>query len=219
MHRFEPAQAPQHARQMHAIAHGDHEAHFQRCIATTALRHLHVLDARTAAVLAESFASAAPEWKQRLIQDESQAQCSAAQGRPTAEVARALVQGQQSTLKFPADGLIGDWKRGEKIAQSGVGLQYSDKPGTVPGGNCYACHQITKAEIAHGTIGPSLLGYGKARGNSEAMQKYTYGKIYNAQAYMPCSLMPRFGHKNILDEQQIKDLTALLLDPASPVNQ
>jgi sulfur-oxidizing protein SoxX len=122
-------------------------------------------------------------------------------------------------LKYPTSGLIGDWKSGEKIAQSGVGLQFSDKPGTVPGGNCYACHQIAKAEIAHGTIGPSLLGYGKARGNSEAMQKYTYGKIYNAQAYMPCSLMPRFGHKGILNEQQLKDLTALLLDPASPVNQ
>jgi sulfur-oxidizing protein SoxX len=31
--------------------------------------------------------------------------------------------------------------------------------------------------------------------------------------------MPRFGHSGTLDEQQIKDLTALLLDPASPVNQ
>lgn len=177
------------------------------------------LDARTAAVLASSFTGATPEWRQRLQQDEVQAQCSAAQGRPSAEVARALLLSQQATLKYPADGLIGDWKSGEKIAQSGVGLQYSDKPGTVPGGNCYACHQISRTEIAHGTIGPSLLGYGKARGNSEAMQKYTYGKIYNAQASMPCSLMPRFGHKGILDAQQIKDLTALLLDPASPVNQ
>lgn len=177
------------------------------------------LDARTAAVLASSFTGATPEWRQRLQQDEVQAQCSAAQGRPSAEVARALVLSQQATIKYPADGLIGDWKAGEKIAQSGVGLQYSDKPGTVSGGNCYACHQISRTEIAHGTIGPSLLGYGKARGNSEAVQKYTYGKIYNAQATMPCSLMPRFGHKGILDTQQIKDLTALLLDPASPVNQ
>ncbi|HEX5864541.1 MAG TPA: sulfur oxidation c-type cytochrome SoxX, partial [Casimicrobiaceae bacterium] len=29
----------------------------------------------------------------------------------------------------------------------------------------------------------------------------------------------RFGHKEILSEQQIKDVTALLLDPESPVNQ
>jgi sulfur-oxidizing protein SoxX len=30
--------------------------------------------------------------------------------------------------------------------------------------------------------------------------------------------MPRFGHKGILDPQQIKHLMALLLDPGSPVN-
>jgi sulfur-oxidizing protein SoxX len=30
--------------------------------------------------------------------------------------------------------------------------------------------------------------------------------------------MPRFGHKGILTEAQIKDLVALLLDPQSPVN-
>lgn len=178
------------------------------------------VEAKAQAALAASFSTATPEWRQRLVQDEVQAQCSTARGRPSPEVATALVQSQQATLKYPADGrLIGDWREGEKIAQSGVGLQYSDKAGTVPGGNCYACHQLTKSEIAYGTIGPSLLGYGRLRGQSEAMQKYTYGKIYNAQAYMPCSLMPRFGHKGILNEQQMKDLTALLLDPASPVNQ
>jgi sulfur-oxidizing protein SoxX len=63
------------------------------------------------------------------------------------------------------------------------------------------------------------LGFGKLRGNSEAIQRYTYGKIWNAQAYSACSNMPRFGHNGILTEAQIKDLTALLLDPASPVNQ
>ena len=31
--------------------------------------------------------------------------------------------------------------------------------------------------------------------------------------------MPRFGHTKLLDEQQIRDLMALLLDPNSPVNQ
>ncbi|MBA4286366.1 MAG: sulfur oxidation c-type cytochrome SoxX [Xanthomonadaceae bacterium] len=177
------------------------------------------IDAKAAAALSSSFTSASPEWQQRLVQDEVQKQCSAARGKLTGDLASAIVQSQQATLKYPEGGLMGDWKSGEKVAQSGVGLQFSDKPGTVPGGNCYACHQISKAEIAHGTIGPSLLGYGKLRGQSEAMQKYTYGKIYNAQAYMPCSLMPRFGHKGILNEQQMKDLTALLLDPASPVNQ
>ena len=31
--------------------------------------------------------------------------------------------------------------------------------------------------------------------------------------------MPRFGHAGLLDEDQIRDLMALLLDPKSPVNQ
>jgi sulfur-oxidizing protein SoxX len=31
--------------------------------------------------------------------------------------------------------------------------------------------------------------------------------------------MPRFGHAGLLNEQQLKDIMALLLDPRSPVNQ
>jgi len=31
--------------------------------------------------------------------------------------------------------------------------------------------------------------------------------------------MPRFGHAKVLDENQIRHLMALLLDPASPVNR
>jgi sulfur-oxidizing protein SoxX len=31
--------------------------------------------------------------------------------------------------------------------------------------------------------------------------------------------MPRFGHQQILTEQQLRDVMALLLDPASPVNK
>jgi sulfur-oxidizing protein SoxX len=98
-------------------------------------------------------------------------------------------------------------------------MQSSDAIGAANGGNCYACHQITKQEISFGNIGPSLAGYGKLRGSSEEILKYTWGKIYNAQAYAACSNMPRFGHNGILTEAQIKDVMALLLDPASPVNQ
>jgi sulfur-oxidizing protein SoxX len=31
--------------------------------------------------------------------------------------------------------------------------------------------------------------------------------------------MPRFGHKGILTEKQLQDVTALLMDPESPVNK
>jgi hypothetical protein len=48
-----------------------------------------------------------------------------------------------------------------------------------------------------------------------ATGRYAYGKIYDAEAYHACTNMPRFGSKAILTEAQIKDLTALLMDPAS----
>jgi sulfur-oxidizing protein SoxX len=57
------------------------------------------------------------------------------------------------------------------------------------------------------------------RGYGAETQRYAYGKIYNSEAFAACSTMPRFGHNGILSEQQIKDVTALLMDPASPVNQ
>jgi sulfur-oxidizing protein SoxX len=124
------------------------------------------------------------------------------------------------TIKFPADGkFIGDWKSGEKIAQGGRGMTYSDKEGAVNGGNCYNCHQISKAEISYGTLGPSLYQYGKLRGDGDAVIKYTWGKLFNAKAYNACTNMPRFGHAGILTEAQMKDLMALLLDPDSPVNK
>jgi len=125
---------------------------------------------------------------------------------------------QYAGVKWPADGkLMGDWKAGEKIAQNGRGMTWSDKGGV--GGGCYNCHQIGPATTSFGTIGPSLYQFGKARGFGADVQRYAYGKIYNAKAYNLCSQMPRFGHVGALTEQQMKDLTALLMDPASPVNQ
>jgi len=157
----------------------------------------------------------------RLDQDEVQKDCSYGPGSPPPkEALAALEKAQLATIKYPADGkLLGDWREGEKIAQSGVGKQFSDNPAAPTGGNCYACHQMSPQEISYGTIGPSLLGYGKLRGNSAEIQKYTYGKIYNSDAYASCSNMPRFGHNGILSEKQIRDVTALLLDPESPVNK
>jgi sulfur-oxidizing protein SoxX len=127
---------------------------------------------------------------------------------------------QLATVKYPADGvLMGDWKKGESLAQSGRGFTWTDKPGLPVGGNCYNCHQISPKEISFGTIGPSLFQIGKIRGNTPEMQKYVYSKIYNAKGYNLCSDMPRFGHVGALTPEQIKDLVALLLDPESPVNK
>ena len=171
-------------------------------------------------VMKASFKDRGQAKVDRLNQDETQRLCSQyPQKRPT-EIAKKIEALNMKLMKYPADGkMLGDWKDGEKIAQSGVGKQFSDDPTKPAGGNCYACHQLTKEEISFGNIGPSLYNYGKLRGNTEAMQKYTFGKIYNAEAYAACSNMPRFGHNGILTEQQIKHVTALLLDPNSPVNK
>ncbi len=179
------------------------------------------LTRQAADVLRASFKERGQAKLDRLNQDNPQALCSIDNGKPLAkEVSAALEKAQMELIKYPADGkLLGDWRAGERVAQSGVGKQFSDDPKNPAGGNCYACHQISPQEISFGTIGPSLLGFGKLRGNSEAIQRYTYGKIYNPQAYSACSNMPRFGHNDILTEQQIKDVTALLLDPNSPVNK
>lgn len=141
-------------------------------------------------------------------------------GKPLskAEVA-AITKDALASVKQPADGkYLGDWKAGEKVAQSGKGMQFSDKPGKPNGGNCYACHQMTKAEISYGNIGPSLLHYGTLRGSSKDTVSYTWNKIYDSHASSACSVMPRFGAAGILTETQLKDVMALLLDPKSPVN-
>jgi L-cysteine S-thiosulfotransferase len=166
----------------------------------------------------------------RLQQDEANAACSKAQGANLSESAAGVIQ--QAALKsvrMPADGVfLGDWREGEKLAQNGRGMTWTDKSAapSANGGNCYNCHQITKAEVSFGTIGPSLYNYGKLRGVTDPgsaaakpVVEYTWTKLWNAKAYNACSGMPRFGHGGLLDETQLKHLMALILDPKSPVNQ
>ena len=171
-------------------------------------------------VMKASFKERGQAKLDRLEQDETQRLCSQYPEKRPKDVEKKIEALNLKLIKYPADGnLLGDWKEGEKIAQSGVGKQFSDNPANPNGGNCYACHQLTKEEISFGNIGPSLYNFGKLRGNTDATQKYAYGKIYNANAYSACSNMPRFGHNGILTEQQIKHVTALLMDPNSPVNK
>ena len=155
----------------------------------------------------------------RVVQDALQRLCTESRDNPPAGAAKAIEADQMKTIVFPEGSLIGDWKRGEAIAQNGRGLQWTDKPGDAAGGSCYNCHQLSPREPSFGTIGPSLQRFGKIRGSGPELQKYVYGKIYNAKAYNACSQMPRLGHSGTLTSEQIKDLVGLLLDPASPVNQ
>jgi sulfur-oxidizing protein SoxX len=165
--------------------------------------------------------------RERMTQDRTQKVCSAIArsgkdlDRATAAKISALAD---ETIELPEDGVaLGDWQRGEEIARSGfgyrIGHRVDDHDSRTPGGNCYACHQLDPNEIAYGTVGPSLTGYGRLRGTSEAMLKHTYQILYNPNLFFPCTTMPRFGHHGTLTQQQIADVMAYLLDPESPVNQ
>jgi len=165
-----------------------------------------------------------------LDTDETNRACSAADvaGQPLDEATAKSIEAQNyKSIKWPSDGkYLGDWKEGEKLAQSGRGLTWTDDAKTPNGGNCYNCHQMDKKEISFGTIGPSLYNYAKLRGvtdpaspESKAIVEYTWGKVWNSKAYNACSNMPRAGHTGILTEVQVRHIVALLLDPKSPVNQ
>ncbi|OGB25363.1 sulfur oxidation c-type cytochrome SoxX [Polaromonas sp. AET17H-212] len=188
------------------------------------------LDKLAADIAKASFRDEGQAKVDRLVQDDANRECSAADvaGKPIDQkVAQAIEAANLKTIKWPSDGkFLGDWAAGEKVAQDGRGMTWTDKAGSVNGGNCYNCHQISKQEISFGTIGPSLYNYGKLRGvadpaspASKPIVEYTWGKIWNARAYNACSQMPRAGHNGFLTEQQIKNIMALLLDPKSPVNQ
>jgi L-cysteine S-thiosulfotransferase len=168
-----------------------------------------------------AFSQAPKDWASRVTQDETLKVCSATRNAPATAQADKIMAAAKATIKYPEDGkFMGDWKKGEAIAQSGYGGRFTDYPPRRPnGGNCYACHQMTTEEVSYGTVGPSLLEYGKIRKFAEADAKAVYEKIYNAHASFPCSLMPRFGSNNVLSIEQIKDLVALVMSPDSPVNK
>ena len=177
--------------------------------------------AKAAQVMKASFNARGQATLARLDQDDTQKLCTDAKTKaPPKDVAERIEKQNLAMIKWPADGkYAGDWKNGERIAQEGRGMQYSDDPKGPVGGNCYACHQLSPQEMSYGTIGPPLYQFGKIRGYNEDTRKYAYGKIYNADAYNACSNMPRFGQMHVLSEAQIKDLVALLTDPESPVNK
>lgn len=188
------------------------------------------VDKLTADIMKSSFRDEGIVKASVLNTDETNKACSAADvsGKSLDEkTAKRIEATNLKSIKWPTDGkFLGDWKEGEKLAQSGRGLTWTDDVKTPNGGNCYNCHQIDKKEISFGTIGPSLYNYGKLRGvkdpaspEAQAIVEYTWGKVWNAKAYNACSNMPRAGHMGILTQAQVSDLVALLVDPKSPVNQ
>ena len=174
-------------------------------------------------MMSSSFEAKGQAGLDRLDQDAAQKFCSNLvnlDGGGDVKMREKIQNENMKTIKQPSDGkYIGDWKNGEKIAQSGRGATWSDKADSVNGGGCYNCHQINIKEVSYGNIGPSLWNYGKLRGYSKEVVEYTWNRINNSKAYNVCSNMPRFGHFKLLNEKQMQDVMALLLDPESPVNK
>ena len=137
-------------------------------------------------VLQRDFHARGQSTMDRVVQDGLQRVCTETRDKPPAPVAQALEADQMKTIAFPQGSLMGDWKRADKMAQDGRGAMWSDKPGAPAGGSCYNCHQLSPKEASYGTLGPSLLGFGKKRGSGAEVQRYVYGKIYNAKAYNLC---------------------------------
>ena len=173
-------------------------------------------------MIAEAYAGTTPALMQRTSQDTSQRLCSTVGGPKLSQSAR-LMKSARNSIQYPAPGkLSGDWKIGAGLASDGRGQRIINgkveelKPN---GALCINCHAMDPKEVNAGNIGPSLVGYGTQRGNSGAIARYTYERIFNAWAFNPCSNMPRLGLSGFLTPEQITHLVAYLVDPASPVNR
>ncbi|MFN3688246.1 sulfur oxidation c-type cytochrome SoxX [Salinarimonas sp.] len=176
---------------------------------------------RKDAVIRDAFPNLDEQWAARLVPDETMRVCNEHANEPPDDLFEEIRERAAASIVYPEDGtLMGDWKKGEALAQSGYGMRFTDYPARrETGGNCYACHQLTPQEVSYGTLGPSLLGYGKLRDFSDDAVKAAYEKIFNPHVVYPCSMMPRFGVNAVLTPEQIKDIVALLMNPESPVNQ
>ncbi len=176
--------------------------------------------ARIDAMMRAMFSRVSPEWQARAQLDDTQRACTERRNQVSAAEADAIQARERATVVLPPDGnFLGDWRKGFQVANNGRGGQFSDPAGTVAGGNCFACHQMDPKEVSYGTLGPSLAAYGRDRNYDPELIRDAYIKIFNSQAAVACSNMPRFGAMKVLTIDQIKDVLAYLFDRQSPVNQ
>ena len=175
-------------------------------------------------MVAEAHTLGGPALIRRTTQDASQRMCSTVGGpKLTQEQSAAIVNTARSSIQYPASGkLSGNWKSGALLVSDGRGQRIvNGQVEKLPhnGALCVNCHAMDATEVNSGNVGPALVGYGAQRGDSEAMVRYTYERIYNAWAFMPCSNMPRLGASGFLTPEQIADVVAYLIDSQSPVNR
>jgi len=175
-------------------------------------------------MIAESYPGMPESLTRRSVQDPAQRICSKmGKEKLTQQEAAEVVRLSRESIRYPASGkLVGDWRTGARLAYAGQGGRIvggKTEKAKENGALCSNCHALAPGEVNVGNIGPSLTGYGAQRGNSEAVAKLTYERIYNAWAYSPCSNMPRLGANGHLTPEQIAQVVAYLVDPQSPVNR
>lgn len=190
--------------------------------------HAEVTAKSTEQMVAEAHTLGAPALIRRTSQDASQRTCSMIGGtaggsKLTQEQAASIIKAARDSIQYPASGkLSGDWKTGEQLVTDGRGQRIvNGQVEKLPhnGALCTNCHAMDPSEVNAGNVGPSLVAYGRQRGNSEAVARYTYERIYNAWAFMPCSNMPRLGASGFLTPEQIAHVVAYLIEAESPVNK
>ena len=94
-------------------------------VALLALAALPVLAQDVQKVLQRDFHARGQATMDRVVQDGLQRVCTETHDRPPGGLARQLEADQMKTIVFPEGSLIGDWKRGERIAQGGRGATYN----------------------------------------------------------------------------------------------
>lgn len=84
------------------------------------------LDAQAAAMMKTSFRTQGIADVKRIEQDLGQKACSSDQP-PSESVAKQIEAESLASIKWPANGqYIGDWKEGEKLAQNGRGMTWTE---------------------------------------------------------------------------------------------
>ena len=86
------------------------------------------IDLAVSQAMKSSFREQGDAKLDRLVLDASNQACSDAQDKSVDEkLAKAIEEANLKTVKFPADGkLLGNWAEGEKIAQNGRGLTWTE---------------------------------------------------------------------------------------------
>ena len=178
-------------------------------------------------VIEEGWGKAPVGTGRTMRQDRTQRECTLYGNAPPDRAAVAIGEREWRSIVFPSDGtVLGDWRRGETLARS-LPRETAVRDGEVPSppreaeapaAQCLSCHQLDRRDIGQQRSGPALIGYARTRGQYPGSAKLVYEQIYNSNAVVACSAMPRFGAHKVLSPEQIRDIVAYLLAPDSPVN-